>query len=521
MGEFVVSVDVGTGSARAGVFDRKGSLIARAAHPIAMRREDAVTAEHNSEDIWAAVCRSVRRAVMDAAIEPNKIDAIGFDATCSLTFLDPQHNQVSVARDGEAGWDTIAWLDHRAIAEAGALSASGAEAVRYSGDIISPEMQLPKIMWVRDHLPAAWAETSVILDLADYLTFRASGSLTRSACTLTPKWNYLNHASQGWDEVLLARAGLKDLTAKAGITGRPAAPGTDVGGLSAVTAEELGLREGIKVATGMVDAYAGALALAGADPDASDTVSLVGGTSSCVMRFSRRANFLQPFWGPYFGVALPDAWMIEGGQSAAGALLDLILRMHLGHDPNAEDHERVLAHIAGQLKVHGPAFGGDIHILPDFHGNRTPYGDAGMRGSLYGLSLDSSFDGVAALYYRAMVSLALGIRQIVERMEEAGGTIRTLHLGGGHAKNPLFIRLYADATNRNVVISSGEEAMLLGTAMTAAAAAGWHESLAAACKAMARPGHRVAPDTSTTAMFERDYRIFLTMQDHRRVLAEM
>jgi FGGY-family pentulose kinase len=522
LGEYVVAVDVGTGSARAGLFDRSGALIARTAQPIAMNREDAVTAEHRAADIWSAVTMVVREVVSKAKVDAARVDAIGFDATCSLTFLDKAGRPLSIAKSGEPGWDTVAWFDHRATAEAKALTVCETEALRFSGGILSPEMQLPKIAWVKTHLPRTWSEVGAIFDLADYLTFRATGSMVRSASTLTAKWNYLNHRDGGWDETLLHSADLGDLPAKAGIAAKPVASGSAVGTLSSEAAAALGLPQTCKVAAGMVDAYAGVLALTGTEPEAADSVSLIGGTSTCVMRLSKAPQFLPSFWGPYFGAALPGYWISEGGQSAAGALLDHLLRQHLGRDPGNDDHERVLARIASLLDSHGAALGSQIHVLPDFHGNRTPFGDAAMLGSIHGLSLDSSFDGFATLYYRTMVALALGMRQTIERMEEGQPPIRRLHLGGGHAKSPLFAHLYADATGRDVSISAGEEAMLLGTAMTAASAAGWHGSLAEACRAMRRRSESVIhPNPESKAAFDRDYRILLKMQAQRREMAEL
>lgn len=520
MGEFVVAVDVGTGSARAGVFDRTGALMARAARTIALNREGAAIAEHSSVDIWSAVTASVRDAVAQSGIDPAEVDAIGFDATCSLTFLDRQGRPISVALSGEPGWDTIAWLDHRAIREAAHLTESGADSLRYCGNIVSPEMQLPKIMSARDMLaPDRWQAVGMILDLADFLTFRATGSLSRSASTLIAKWHYLGHAEPGWDGDLLRAGRLEDLREKAGISDAPVAPGSPIATLSAEAATAFGLPRSVKVAAGMIDAYAGTLAQIGADPDAADHASLIGGTSTCVMRLSSEPHFLHAFWGPYFGAALPGYWISEGGQSAAGALLDHILRIHLGRPPVTADHEQVLALISAELLSRGHDFGHRIHVLPDFHGNRTPFGEASMLGSIHGLSLDASFEGLAALYYRTMVALVLGMRQTIERME-ASGPIKRLYFGGGHAKNPLFAHLYADITGRDVIVSAGEEAMLLGTAMTAASAAGWHGSLAEACRAMQRRSETVYhPNPANHHAFERDYRIFLRMQEQRQELA--
>jgi FGGY-family pentulose kinase len=518
MGKYLVAVDVGTGSARAGVFDRRGHSLGRSSVPIAMKVSGSRFAEHDSEDIWSAVCRAVKGARDEAGIAPADIAAIGFDATCSLVVRDADGRPLPVAQSGESGWDTIAWLDHRAIEEAEALSRIGGEAVRHSGGTISPEMQLPKLMWLKRHLPDIWNRAGMMFDLADFLTWRATGSLTRSICTLTAKWNYLAHTQEGWNQKELARAGLDDLGARAGITEIPAPIGISLGPLTQAAAGELGLTVSAVVTPGMVDAYAGQLALVGSDPAARGQAGLIGGTSSCLMRFSREPHYLQSFWGPYRDVVLPGWWVIEGGQSATGALLDHIVRTHgNGLEPTPGTHELILDRIGQLVAEHGERFGAQIKVLPDFHGNRTPLADARAAGIIHGLALDGTFDGMCAIYYRAMVSLALGIRQILDLMEFDGPT-GTLYLGGGHARNNLLARLYADATRWQVAISAGEEAMLLGTAMAAAAAAGLYPSLEGACKAMARPATIIAPNEIRAQALDRDYRIFLRMQEQRREL---
>ena len=521
MEKHVVAVDVGTGSARAGVYDRQGRLLGRSSFPIAMKTGGKGFAEHDSEDIWQAVRRAVAGARDEASVAPADIAAIGFDATCSLVVRDAAGRPLSVSPGGETGWDTIAWLDHRAIDAAEALSQLGGEMVRHSGGAISPEMQLPKLKWLKRHLPDVWNRAGMIFDLADFLTWRASGSLTRSICTLTAKWNYLAHTPEGWSGEELARYGLGDLGARAGIVDLPAPIGSPLAPLTSRAADELGLTTATIVTPGMVDAYAGQLALLGGDPETRGQIALIGGTSSALMRFSKTPHHLDALWGPYRDAALPGWWVVEGGQSATGALLDHIVRTHgNGLEPTPGTHALVLERIEQLIEEHGNSFGAPVHVLPDFHGNRAPLADARMTGTMHGLTLDGTFDGMCAIYYRAMVSLALGIRQILETME-LDGAISTLHLGGGHARNMLLVRLYADATRRQVAISSGEEAMLLGTAMTATAAAGLHGSVREACRAMGRPATLTLPNEIRAQALDRDYRVFLRMQDHRRELAAM
>src|SRR5690606_36450054 len=99
--------------------------------------------------------------------------------------------------------DTIAWLDHRATAEAAICTAATASLLGHAGGAISPEMQLPKLMWLRRHLPESWARAAGFYDLADFLTLRATGSPARSLSTLAAKWGFDGRAGGGWPHDLL------------------------------------------------------------------------------------------------------------------------------------------------------------------------------------------------------------------------------------------------------------------------------------------------------------------------------
>ena len=93
-------------------------------------------------------------------------------------------------------------------------------------------------------------------------------------------------------------------------------------------------------------------------------------------------------------------------------------------------------------------------------------------GVVSGLTLDSSFDSLCKLYWRTAVGIALGVRHVLEALNENGYLIDTLHVTGGHTKNPLLMELYADATGCTVIEPLADEAVLLGTGMVAATAAG-------------------------------------------------
>src|SRR5437879_7620432 len=227
MRQAFIGVDVGTSSACAGVFDAKGTLLATARHPITVWHEAGNVVEQSSSEIWAACADSVRAAMAEAALPPSAVKGIGFDATCSLGVLDAAADPLTVSGSGDRRRNVIVWMDHRAIAEARQVNETHDDVLRYVGGSISPEMEIPKLLWLKRHLPSSYHSAGHFFDLADYLSFRAAGSTARSMCTLACKWNYLAH-EQRWSGSYLERVGLGDLAADeyARIGRQIVAPGT-------------------------------------------------------------------------------------------------------------------------------------------------------------------------------------------------------------------------------------------------------------------------------------------------------
>jgi FGGY-family pentulose kinase len=391
---------------------------------------------------------------------------------------------------------------------------------------MSPEMEVPKLMWLKRHLPDTWAEAGHFFDLADFLTWKATGSLARSQSTLVCKWTWLAHAEPGWRQDFLDAMGVSDMIERGRLPERASPVGSDAGPLTEAAATALGLTTNCRVGVGLIDAHAGALGVLGAFAGDIATIDrhlgLVAGTSSCVMALSREARPAPGVWGPYYGAVLPDCWLNEGGQSATGALLDHIIRWHgAGGEPTPERHRTIAQRIMALRQEEGPAFAGRLHVVPDFHGNRSPIADPDALGVISGLSLDASFDSLCRLYWRTAVGIALGLRHILDVLNAKGYAIDTLHVAGGHRRNPLLMELYADATGCTVIEPDAEDATLLGTATVAATAAGIYPTLNAACVAMHQGGRPRKPDPSARARYDRDYAIFLEMQRQRQLIDAM
>jgi len=530
-----LGIDVGTGSARAGVFTARGTLLGTASQPIRMWRDQPDFVEQSAEDIWQACGQAVRTALAQAGVGAEHIAGIGFDATCSLVVLDSANQPVSVSPGGDDAQNVIVWMDHRAVAEADEINRRGHAVLRYVGGTISPEMQTPKLLWLKRHLPKAWKRAAKFFDLPDYLTFRATGDETRSLCSVVCKWTYLGHKGAdgaGWDRSYFQQIGLGDLAAEDFVRiGRRIRPmGESIGaGLSAEVAREWGLRPGIAVGVSIIDAHAGGVGVLGMklggrsvrEADFDHRLALIGGTSSCHMAVSKKARFIKGVWGPYASAMVPGFWLTEGGQSATGALIDHIIHTHaataelraLAQEQKRSVYEVLNDRVAKLAKVARlPSPGlltADLHLQGDFHGNRSPRADPTLKGVVSGLTLSATLDDLALLYLAAIQAVAYGTRHILEALNARGYDIRTVIACGGGIKNPLFLQEHANITGCTIVLPKVSEAVLLGSAVLGSVAAGCHSSVAAGMAAMSAPGRSIPPQKGKIAAFhERKYRVY-------------
>ncbi len=510
-----IGIDVGSASVRAGVFTADGRRLAFAVRPIEQFHPKPLFVEQSSADIWRQSVAAVREAVREAGIEPADVAAIGVDATCSLVAVGAGGAPLSVAETGEAQRDIVMWMDHRAGEQAAALNATRDAALAYVGGEVSVEMELPKVLWLKQRFPERYAAAWRFFDLADYLVWRLTDADVASVCTLTCKWNYLAHESR-FSASLLDAVGLGDLPAKVPPQVLPL--GSAAGCLSAQAAAELGLPAGIAVAAGIIDAHAGGLALVGTAPLGS--LAVIVGTSNCHMVVNPEAIMVPGVWGPYYGAMLPGWWLGEGGQSAAGALLDWTLRQSDAW-PLLEAMAKakkcnvyaVLNDWLADLERREAWPTRDLHVLADHHGNRSPRADPSARGVVVGLTLEAGKDALARLYLATLQALAYGTRHIIERMNAAGHRIERIVMCGGGTKNPYWLRENADATGCEIHLVEEEDAVTLGAALLGAVACGAFASLPAAAAAMVRPGGSVAARAATAAFHEAKYEIYLKLYE--------
>ncbi|XP_055619037.1 FGGY carbohydrate kinase domain-containing protein isoform X2 [Toxorhynchites rutilus septentrionalis] len=422
----LIGVDVGTGSARAALVSLKGEVLKTCVRPIKTWNPLPNHYEQSSEDIWSAVCGCIRDVASNCS--KDEIKGVGFDATCSLVALDKQGCPLTISTTGESEQNVILWMDHRAQVEADSINSTKHELLNYVGGSVSLEMECPKLLWLKNSMfEKTWIKAGAFFDLPDFLTYKATGNASRSICSAVCKWNY-DAVKASWSADFLNEIGLSDLTQNNfELIGRKVNnPGDPIaGGISSDAADAMGLNPGTAVATSMIDAHAGALALLGCrSKDKEIAISLTSklaiicGTSSCHMSLTEAPILAPGIWGPYKNAIIPNLYLNEAGQSATGVLLDYILQTHPCYTELREEHgsnnniytflNEFLCDLCERKKMRSVhMLTSSLHIWPDFHGNRSPLADPKLKGMLSGLTMTKNVESLALLYLALIQALAV------------------------------------------------------------------------------------------------------------------
>ncbi|KAH3901909.1 related to putative phosphotransferase [Saccharomycodes ludwigii] len=512
LNQYYIGVDVGTGSARACIIDSTGNILSLSERPIQKEMLVPNYITQSSTEIWHAICHCVRNCVKDSGVDKERIHGIGFDATCSLVVIDREtHEEIGIGPNFQNNdQNIILWMDHRAVEETKMINRTGSKVLKYVGGQMSIEMEIPKIKWLQNNLPAEVFAKCEFFDLADYLTFKATGKKNRSYCSTVCKQGLLpigvEGSVKGWDVEFLNEIGLQALCednfAKLGGDASSfLSAGEFVGIINEEVAKELGITTNCVVGSGVIDAYAGWIGTVAAKADvdipqlveldknkkgisiATGRLAAVAGTSTCHIAMSEKPIFVQGVWGPYRDVMAKNYWLAEGGQSCTGALLAHVLSTHSAFTELAKQADTAnvsrfdflnsrleyLKEARGERSV--VSLARHLFFYGDYHGNRSPIADPNMRAAIIGQSMDNSIDDLAIMYLGACEFIAQQTRQIVETMCESGHDLRAIFLSGGQCRNGLLMRLLADCTGLPIIIPRYiDAAVVFGSALLGAVA---------------------------------------------------
>jgi L-ribulokinase len=525
---YAIGLDYGTNSVRAVVVDcADGRTVGThvfdypsGEHGILLDAKDPHLARQNPADYLEGARASVKEALAEAGrtkgFDRALVVGIGVDTTGSTPLpVDAENRPMAL----DARWkDRLAahawlWKDHTAAAEAAAITETARRhAPQYLapiGGVYSSEWFWSKVWRCLKVAPEVFDAAASWVELADFVPavlagVRSPREIQRGICAAGHKAIY----SDAWgglpDKEFLSRldprlAALRDrLFDKAHAADRPA------GRLAGTWAKELGLREGIPVAMGAFDAHYGAI---GAGVKTGTLVKIIGtSTCDCAIASAREPlRDIPGICGIVNGSIMPGYYGIEAGQSAVGD----ILRWWV--EDVCRGGDALHAELSAQAQRLRPGESG-LLALDWNNGNRTILVDPRLSGLVVGQTLHTT----QAQIYRALIeATAFGARAIVERLQEYGVPVeRVVCCGGIAEKNDLFMQIYADVLGHPMLVAGSPQTPALGSAISAAVAAGVHPSFEAAQARMTSLKEKAfTPNAAARAVYDELYLMYRELHD--------
>src|SRR5712692_223822 len=488
-----LGLDVGTQSLRAAVIDAAGNCRSFATSPIQTTYPQPGWAEQDASQWWQAAREAVPQALTRGQVVANDIAGIGLDCT-ACTVLPCRD-------DGTPLRKALLWMDQRSYREAAEISATGDPILRYVSGVVSPEWMLPKALWLKRHEPAVYDQSSKLIECTDWFMYQLTGDWTLSLNHVTVKWNYAR-PDGGWSLPMLRQVGLEDLTAKWPAQIIPLGGGQSK--LSGKAAADLGLRVGIPVAQGGIDAYLGMLGLGAVN---SGDLAMIMGSSTCHLAMSAQGLFGSGMLGCYPDAVVEGLFTLEGGQTATGSIVNWYREHFAGFEfAEAERAGRNVYEILDAKAEAVPPGCNGLVCLDYWQGNRCPVKDPRGRGAFWGLTLSH---GPGHMFRSIYEATAFGTRHILEDLRSHGFTVGRLFAGGGGAKSQLWLQIHADVLDQPIHLPRESEACALGSALVAAVHSGHYADLDEAARQMVQSAGVIEPRPENKAAYDAYYARYL------------
>ena len=443
-----LGIDLGTSELKTVLMDGTGAVRGQASVRIDTSRPQPGWSEQSPQDWWAACVQALAQLRAGWPQDYAQIACIGLSGQMHGAVLLDSHDKVIRP--------AILWNDARADAEAAALARDYRAYADVTGSLPMAGLTAPKLLWLQQHEPDAFAAIACLLSPKDYLRLRLTGiKLTDMSDAAGTLW--LDEAARTWFPPMVAACGLR-LDQLPALAEGDAATGT----VLANVADQLGLPMNVVVAAGGGDNPVSAVGI-GAVNGGDSFISL--GTSAAIVSVTET-----PLGNPAGGVhsfchALPGRWYAMGAILSGASCLRWATGV-LGQP----DEAALLALVESALPLDTAIAPSAPLFLPYLSGERTPHNDPQVRGAFVQLGHDST---PAQLGYAVLEGVAFALRDAMAAVTSTGAVIPHCMLVGGGARSQYWAQLLANVLGREMrTLHNSELSASLGAAKLGFAALG-------------------------------------------------
>jgi sugar (pentulose or hexulose) kinase len=505
--DHILSIDVGTQSVRALVFDPRGTLVGRGRVPIVPYvSPQPGWAEQDPEVYW--------RAIGDACAALWASGAAPREAIAAVALTTQRATIVATDAAGSPLRPAIVWLDQRrteGLPEIGGVTGLAFRALGVRRTVAAFQADC-EANWIRVHEARVWSRIGRYLFLSGWLAHRLTGRFVDSVAAqvgFVPfDYRRMRWAKRGdwrWQAAPLDPAWLPELVS----------PGGPLGDLTPDAAAVVGLPAGTPVLAAAADKACEVLGSGALSPEIG---SISYGTTATINTTQRRYVEAVPLVPPY-PAAVPDAWSLEVQVYRGYWLVDWFKRQFgaaevaqaesLGVTPEALFDDLVRMTEPGSM---------GLVLQPTWTpGVRVPGREA--KGAMIGFG---DVHTRAHVYRAILEGLAFALREGGERAAaRAKVPMRELRVSGGGAQSPAAIALTADVFGLPVGRPHTHETSGLGAAIDAAVGLRLHSSFEAAVAAMTRVVETIDPDPERQRLYDELYRrVYRRMYERLKPLYE-
>ncbi len=477
----IVGIDVGTTNTKAVVFDVSGRAVSHHSVSTPTHYPRLGWAYYEPDQLWECVLATLRAAISQLK-EPERI--------ISIVCASMGESGVPLDASGNPTYNIIAWFDQRTAHQAQALIERGKreQIIRVSGLDIHPMFGLCKLMWLRDHEPAAFTRTIKWLNVADFIAYRLSGAQATDY-SLASRTLALDLHNLQWNEALIREVGIDP-----SLFAELVPSGTTIGVVQPDVAKQTGLPEHTIVATGGHDHVCAALAL-GVTVQGSALDSM--GSAEAIFLPTQRviADDSLAKMGYAQGAHVVGGYYLMGGQFTSGAAVEWFrhaLAEHVNYEILLDEAQAVPPGSLG------------VTFLPHLRTANTPNNDALSMGAFIGLTTDVH-RGV--LFHALLEGIAFEMRSALEPLLQLSGITlaRPIVAAGGGTRNSLLLSIKAAVFGMPLLVQRIEEATALGAALLGGLACGLYASPDEAAHSVLRESFLVNPSPAEVAFYNRWY----------------
>lgn len=461
MEQYIMSLDQGTTSSRAILFNKKGEIVYTAQREFPQYFPQPGWVEHNPSEIWSSILAVIATCLAEAEVKPSQIAGIG--------ITNQRETAVVWEKDtGHPVYNAIVWQSRQTADICADLKTQGHEDMirQKTGLLIDPYFSATKVKWILDHVEGARdrAERGELLfgTIDSWLIWKLSGGTAHvtdySNASRTMMYNI--HELE-WDQEILD---LLDI---------PRAMLPEVRGSSEVYAHTVPYHffgSEVPIAGAAGDQQA---ALFGQACYEEGAIKNTYGTG-CFMLMNTGERAIHSQHGLIttiaWGIDGKIEYALEGSIFVAGSAIQW-LRDGLRMLKDSKDSELYSSRVDST---------DGVYLVPAFVGLGSPYWDSEVRGAVFGLTRGTSKEH----FIRATLeSLAYQTRDVLNAMQQdSGNPLAKLRVDGGAVKNNLLMQFQSDILGAPVERPVISETTALGAAYLAGLAVGFWSSREEICE---------------------------------------